>query len=139
MPWTVACHTPLSTGILQRRILVWVVLFSSGDLSGPGMEPELCALQVGSLPLRGHQGSPFKEDVLSHVSHVLLFVILWTIVTLMTCPHSRSDQLALHQKIHRLVLQMIRLSSVCHACIIFVNGLACYFGINVRLDSHWRD
>ena len=37
--WTVAHQTPLSMGILHARILGWVAISSSGDLSHPGIEP----------------------------------------------------------------------------------------------------
>ena len=49
-PWTVAHQAPLSMGILQARILEWVVTSSSRDLSNPGIEPRSPALQVVSLP-----------------------------------------------------------------------------------------
>ena len=38
-PWTVACQSPLSMGILQARILEWVAMPSSGDLPDPGVKP----------------------------------------------------------------------------------------------------
>ena len=34
-PWTVACQTPLSMGILQKRILEWVAFPSSREPSQP--------------------------------------------------------------------------------------------------------
>ena len=34
-PWTVACQAPLSMGILQARILEWVVMTSSRGYSQP--------------------------------------------------------------------------------------------------------
>ena len=46
-------------GILQARILEWVVMPSSGDLPDPGIEPATLAApasQADSLPL-SHQGS----------------------------------------------------------------------------------
>ena len=39
-PWTVAQQAPLSIGILQTRILEWVVTPSSRNLSNPGTEPK---------------------------------------------------------------------------------------------------
>ena len=48
--WTVAYQAPLSMGILQERILEWVVMPSSRDLSDLGMEPGSPALQEDSLP-----------------------------------------------------------------------------------------
>ena len=41
---------PLSVGILQARILEWVVISFSWDLPNPGIEPRSPALQVDSLP-----------------------------------------------------------------------------------------
>ena len=35
IPWTVSCQAPLSTGILQARILEWVAMFSSRGSSQP--------------------------------------------------------------------------------------------------------
>ena len=48
--WTVAGQTPLSMGILQARILEWVLYPFYGDLSNPGIEPEPPALQADFLP-----------------------------------------------------------------------------------------
>ena len=50
-PWTAACQTPLSMGILQARVLEWVAIPSFRDLSNPGIEPRSPELQVDSLPL----------------------------------------------------------------------------------------
>ena len=33
IPWTVACQTPLSMGIFQARILEWVAMHSSREIS----------------------------------------------------------------------------------------------------------
>ena len=60
------CSPPGSSvhGILQARILEWVVMPSSGDLPDPGIEPEASevpALQLDSLPL-SRQGSPDTKD-----------------------------------------------------------------------------
>ena len=38
-PGTVAHQAPLSMGILQARILEWVVLPTPGDLPHPGIKP----------------------------------------------------------------------------------------------------
>ena len=46
---TVAGHVPVSTGILQERILEWVAMSSSRDLPNPDIEPRFLALQVDSL------------------------------------------------------------------------------------------
>ena len=45
-PWTVGCQAPLSMGILQARILEWVVMPSSRGSS----QPRSPALQAASLP-----------------------------------------------------------------------------------------
>ena len=50
IPWIVACQAPLSMGILQARILEWVVLPSSSRSPNPGTELRSTALQVDSLP-----------------------------------------------------------------------------------------
>ena len=34
-PWTIACQTPLSLGILQARLLEWVAMLSSRGSSQP--------------------------------------------------------------------------------------------------------
>ena len=44
-------------GILQARILEWVVIPFSRGLPNPGIESESPALEAGSLPL-SHLGSP---------------------------------------------------------------------------------
>ena len=49
-PWTVALQAPLSMGVLQARILEWVVMLSPGDLPNPGAEPRSPTLQAESLP-----------------------------------------------------------------------------------------
>ena len=56
----VGCHTFSSVhGILQSRILEWVVIPSPGDLSEPGKEPTSPALMADYLPL-SHGGIPFQ-------------------------------------------------------------------------------
>ena len=57
--WTAAHQAPLSTGILQARILKWVTMPSPpGDLPDPGIEAASLMSnlrwQVGSLPLAPH-------------------------------------------------------------------------------------
>ena len=59
---TMDCSPPGSSvhGILQARILKWVAIPCSRDLSDPGIKsvlPMSPALQVDSFPL-SHQGSP---------------------------------------------------------------------------------
>ena len=49
-PWTVAHQAPLSTGILQARILEWVAMPSSRDLPNRGIKPRSLTLQADSLP-----------------------------------------------------------------------------------------
>ena len=50
-PWTVACQSPLSMGILQARILEWVAMPSSRGSSQPmaWIKPRSPALQADSL------------------------------------------------------------------------------------------
>ena len=50
-PWTAAHQAPLSMGILQARILEWVVSPPPGDLPDLGVKPWSPALQVDSLPI----------------------------------------------------------------------------------------
>ena len=47
---TIACQAPLSMGILQARILEWVSMLSSEDLSNLGIEPRSFTLQADSSP-----------------------------------------------------------------------------------------
>ena len=49
-------------GILQARILEWVVFPSPGDLPNPGIEPRSLTLQVDSLPAEP-QGKPKNTAV----------------------------------------------------------------------------
>ena len=49
-------------GILQARILEWVVVPFSRDFPNPGMEPRSPALQVDSLPAEP-QGKPKSTGV----------------------------------------------------------------------------
>ena len=56
-------------GILQARILEWVVSPFSGDLPNPGIEPRSLALQADSLPPEP-QGNPIinKWDLIKFKS-----------------------------------------------------------------------
>ena len=58
IPWTVTHQAPLSMGFFQTRILDWFAIFSSRDLSDPGINPSLLHWQEGSLLLShlGDQG-----------------------------------------------------------------------------------
>ena len=49
-PWTAARQAPLSMGILQARILQWVVISLSRGSSNPRIESRSPAVQVDSLP-----------------------------------------------------------------------------------------
>ena len=49
IPWTVTCQPPLSMGILQARILMWVVMPPPGDLPNQGSKSSSSALQADSL------------------------------------------------------------------------------------------
>ena len=55
-PWTVACRTPLSVGILQARILEWVVMPSSRESSQPRDWTQVSHIFLHHL---SHQGSPW--------------------------------------------------------------------------------
>ena len=57
------CCLPGSSvhGILQARVLEWVVISSIGDLPDPGIEPRFPALQADSLPPEP-SGKPIMMD-----------------------------------------------------------------------------
>ena len=59
-PWTAACQAPLSTGILQARILEWIAMLSSRDLPNPGIEPRSPPLHSDSL-LSEPPGKPWGQ------------------------------------------------------------------------------
>ena len=61
-------------GILQARILEWVVFPSPGDLPNPGFKPRSPTLQVDTLPAEP-QGKPKNIRVGIHVfvSHLYVF------------------------------------------------------------------
>ena len=61
-PWTIARQAPLSTGILQARILEWVAMPSSRRSSQPAIEPRSPAWQADSLPAKP-QGKPKNTGV----------------------------------------------------------------------------
>ena len=80
------CSQPGSSfhGISQARILEWVVMPSSRDLSDPGIKPRAPtapALQADSLPL-SHQGSlsygSVQFSLVQSLSWVWLFATPWT-------------------------------------------------------------
>ena len=49
-PWTVACHTPLSLGIFQARILEWVAMPSSRGSSQTRDLTQVSYIASDSLP-----------------------------------------------------------------------------------------
>ena len=55
-------------GILQARILEWVVFSSPGDLPNPGIEPRSATLQADPLPAEP-QGKP-KNAGAGNLSHL---------------------------------------------------------------------
>ena len=64
----------LSVGILQARILEWVVMPASQGSSQPGIEPRSPALQVDSLPSET-PGKPWDETTRGTLC-IFLFHIL---------------------------------------------------------------
>ena len=60
--WTAARQAPLSTGMLQAKILEWVPCPLPENLPNPGTEPRSPALQVDSLPCEP-PGKPLKSLV----------------------------------------------------------------------------
>ena len=73
-PWTVACQAPLSMGILQARILEWVVVSSSRGSSGPRDWTHISYVswnwQVSSLLL--------APSTLSHVQRAIESAVIKT-------------------------------------------------------------
>ena len=51
IPWTVACHTPLSMGFFRQEYWSGLPCPPRGDFPDPGIEPRSPALQADSLPL----------------------------------------------------------------------------------------
>ena len=70
------CSLPVSSvhGILQARILEWVAIFFSRDLSDPGIKPRSPALQADSL-LSELPGKPLLTE---DESKFLLYFVLLT-------------------------------------------------------------
>ena len=50
-PWTVACQSPLSMGILQGKILEWVVMPSSRGSSQPRDRTQVSHIAGGFFPI----------------------------------------------------------------------------------------
>ena len=78
--WIVVCQAPLSMGILQARILEWVVMPSPGDLPNPGIEPRPPALQAGYYCL-SHQGCLHFISVVEFIYVELLVLFSKYIIT----------------------------------------------------------
>ena len=68
-PWTVAHQAPLSTGILQARILEWVAIPFSRDPPIPGIKPRSPAYQADFLPSE----SPWKLNMVSYCTNKIPF------------------------------------------------------------------
>ena len=68
---TVTHQAPLSTGILQARILEWVAISYSRDLSGPGIKP--MSLMSFALAGRFFITNATWEDHVLHRSHFYLY------------------------------------------------------------------
>ena len=68
------CSPPHSSvhGVLQARIVEWVAISFSGDLSDPGIEPGSPALQTDSLPLSHLRSSTFRLGHRNHYFHLRL-------------------------------------------------------------------
>ena len=85
-PWTVACQAPLSMRFLRQKGWSGLPFPSPGDLPHPEIKPGSSALQVASLSTKP-PGKPLKPIstpnavfVVQLLSHVRLFVTLWTLV-----------------------------------------------------------
>ena len=68
---TITCQAPLSMGILQARILEWVAISYSRDLSGPGIK--LVSLTSFALAGRFFINNATWEAHLLHRSHFHLY------------------------------------------------------------------
>ena len=82
-PWTVACQSPLSMGILQARILEWISMPSSRGSSWPGDQTCISCLlhwQVASLWLEPSMQSTSCE-ILGWMTHELESRLLGEIST----------------------------------------------------------
>ena len=68
------CNPPGSSvhGVFQARILEWVAISFSRDLSDPGIEPGSPALQADSLPLCHLRSSTFRLGHRNHYFHLRL-------------------------------------------------------------------
>ena len=80
-------------GFLRQEYWSGLPFSSLGDLPNLEMEPESPALHVGFLPL-SHLGNPFRSVVVAVqlLSHVRLFVTLWTAALELLCPRDFSGK-----------------------------------------------
>ena len=93
-PWTVVWQAPLSMRILQPRILEWVAMPSSRDLSNSEMEPGSPSLQVDSFPTE-LPGQPFyfllvfyqilkSFSIIFFSRHIILLLFLFSCSKMVT-------------------------------------------------------
>ena len=82
-PWTIARQAPLSMWFFQARILEWVAISSSRDLSDPGIEPVSPALAGGffsaELP-----GKPPCTHLTCHVIVLSIFTCIIHLILIIT-------------------------------------------------------
>ena len=70
-PWTVACQAPLSMGFSRQEYSSGLPFPPPGDLTNPGTEPRIPALQVDS----SSSELPGKPKVAIHTLFSFLFMI----------------------------------------------------------------
>ena len=93
-PWTIACQSPLSMGILQARILEWVAMSFSQGSSWPRewTQVSFCPLnwQVGSSklapPRKSHFSHKYSRNVTSHFTFFFIFNVTFYIKCWNTVP-----------------------------------------------------
>ena len=61
--WTVARQAPLSMGILQERILVWVAMYSSRGSSPPGDRTQVSLIAGRFFTIRTTREAHYTVDV----------------------------------------------------------------------------
>ena len=82
-PWTVAHQAPLSMGILQVRILEWVLMPFSRGYSPPGIKPGSPALLADSLPAELPGSFKINLDNLIFMNccvHIIVCNIMFSLV-----------------------------------------------------------
>ena len=111
-PWTVACQAPLSMGILQARILVWVAMPSSRSIY-----TTMSKITNGNLPCdsgNSNQGSVttqrgrMRREVGGRFKREQAYVYLWLIhVDVQQKPTQYCKEIILQVKINNFFINFI--------------------------------